>query len=77
MNLESANDSGRPVAVVTDSTTYLPAELIERMSIRTVSLYVGWEGELRREDEYDDLDAFYTRLRDSPSAADDVPALGR
>jgi DegV family protein with EDD domain len=52
------------VAVVTDSTTYLPPELIERHRIQQVSLYVGWDGDHRREDSYD-LDAFYARLRDS------------
>jgi DegV family protein with EDD domain len=54
------------VAVVTDSTPYLPQELLERWGIRQVSLYVGWDGELRPENEYDDLGAFYARLRDSP-----------
>jgi DegV family protein with EDD domain len=54
------------VAIVTDTTTYLPRELIDRRSVATVSLYVGWEGDLRREDEYTDLDAFYARLRESP-----------
>ena len=54
------------VAVVTDSTTYLPGELFERWGIEQVSLYVGWEGELVPEREYVDLDAFYARLRDSP-----------
>ncbi len=54
------------VAVVTDSTTYLPPALIERWSITPVSLYVGWDGDLRPEHEYVDLDAFYARLRDSP-----------
>ena len=56
----------RRVAIVTDSTTYLPRALIERWSITPVSLYVGWEGDLRPEHEYVDLDAFYARLRDSP-----------
>ena len=55
-----------PVAVVTDSTTYLPVELLERHRIERVSLYVGWGGDLQPEDEYTDLDAFYARLRDSP-----------
>jgi len=54
------------VAVVTDSTPYLPPHLIERWGIRQVSLYVGWNGELRPEHEYDDLDAFYVRLKESP-----------
>jgi DegV family protein with EDD domain len=54
------------VAVVTDTTTYLPRELLDGLGVEPVSLYVGWEGDLRREDEYPDLDAFYTRLHDSP-----------
>jgi DegV family protein with EDD domain len=54
------------VAVVTDSTPYLPPSLIERHEIAQVSLYVGWDGDLRPESEYVDLDAFYVRLRDSP-----------
>jgi len=64
-----ASDSTRArrrVAVVTDSTTYLPASLLERWGIHPVSLYVGWEGELQPESDYVDLDAFYTRLHDSP-----------
>ena len=54
------------VAIVTDSTPYLPRELVERRGIAQVSLYVGWDGDLRPEREYEDLDAFYTRLHDSP-----------
>jgi len=54
------------VAVVTDSTPYLPAQLIDLWGVQQISLYVGWEGDLRPEHEYDDLNAFYTRLRDSP-----------
>ncbi len=69
MNAERPEDNPlRPsrVAVVTDSTPYLPNALIERWDIRQVSLYVGWEGELRPEHEYVDLDAFYARLHASP-----------
>jgi DegV family protein with EDD domain len=54
------------VAVVTDSTTYLPQQLIDRWRIERVSLYVGWDGNLRPELEYTGLDAFYAQLRDSP-----------
>lgn len=61
----TANGSLAP-AVVTDSTTYLPRSLVDRWDIREVSLYVGWDGDLRPEDEYEDLDGFYTRLRESP-----------
>jgi DegV family protein with EDD domain len=59
-------EAGRAVAVVTDSTTYLSPALIEQWQIAQVSLYVGWDGDLRPEREYADLDAFYTRLHDSP-----------
>ncbi len=52
------------VAVVTDSTTYLPANLIERWGIGQVSLYVGWADERLAEQDYE-LDEFYARLRDS------------
>jgi DegV family protein with EDD domain len=75
---EAGVDPPRPLAIVTDSTPYLPRELIERSRIHEVSLYVGWGGELARESTYTDLDAFYVRLRDSerlpttsqPSAGD-------
>ncbi len=69
MSVPSSVHSPKPpagVAVVTDSTPYLPDELLERWSIHKVSLYVGWEGDLRRESDYSDLDAFYAKLRESP-----------
>jgi DegV family protein with EDD domain len=56
----------RGVTIVTDSTPYLPRSLIDRWRIQQVNLYVGWNGDLRPEHEYQDLDAFYARLRDSP-----------
>ena len=59
------NSEPQRVVVVTDSTTYLPEELLAELAVQRVSLYVGWEGEMKREDDYDDLDAFYTRLRDT------------
>jgi DegV family protein with EDD domain len=65
------------VAVVTDSTPYLPAALLERHGIRQVSLYVGWDGDLRPEPEFADLDAFYARLRESPRLpATSQPSVG-
>ncbi|HXS48460.1 MAG TPA: DegV family protein, partial [Solirubrobacterales bacterium] len=60
-----SDDPRSGVAVVTDSTTYLPPNLIERWGVQQVSLYVGWNDDHRPEQEYD-LDAFYARLRDSP-----------
>lgn len=53
------------VAVVTDSTPYLPRPMLERWGIPQVSLYVGWGGDLRPEREYEDLDAFYVKLSES------------
>ncbi len=60
------------VAVVTDSTTYLPPSLIERWGVEQVSLYVGWGDERLPEPDYE-LDAFYARLRDSP----DLPSTSQ
>jgi DegV family protein with EDD domain len=62
----SAAPDRSDVAVVTDSTTYLPPDLIRRSEIEQVSLYVGWDGDHQPEQEYD-LDEFYARLRDSPN----------
>jgi DegV family protein with EDD domain len=61
-----AGAGSRRVAVVTDTTTYVPLELYERLDVSLVSLYVGWNGNMEREDSWRDLDAFYTRLRESP-----------
>jgi len=61
-------DSDRP-ALVADTTSYLPPELLERHDVHLVSLYVGLEGDQRREsDELADLDGFYERLRMSEEA---------
>ncbi len=59
------NRGAEGVAIVTDSTSYLPPALIERWGIEQVSLYVGWSGEHLPEADYD-LEAFYKRLRESP-----------
>jgi len=53
------------VAVVTDSTHYMPREVVERHNLRIVSLYVRW-GEPPRDDREADLpdfDGFYGHLR--------------
>ncbi len=57
---------GKPVAVVTDTTSYLPRELADKEGIHQVSLYVGWQDDQRREIELDSFDAFYARLRTDP-----------
>jgi DegV family protein with EDD domain len=53
------------VAVVTDSTHYIPREITDRHGLRTVSLYVRWGDPPHDEREADlpDFDAFYDHLR--------------
>ena len=51
------------VAVVTDTTQYLPSEVIERHGISLVSLYVNWNGRTDREIDLPDYDAYYDFLR--------------
>jgi DegV family protein with EDD domain len=58
-------------AVVTDTTAYLPEELVAEHGIHRISLYVTLDGEQRRESEiaagaYDD---FFERLRRSADGA--------
>jgi len=52
-----------PVAIVTDTTQYLPREVIERHGIELVSLYVTWNGRTDPESALVDYDAFYDFLR--------------
>ena len=51
-----------PVAVVTDTTHYLPAEVVERLGLHCVSLYVNWNGRTDRESDLPDFAAFYEFL---------------
>jgi DegV family protein with EDD domain len=53
------------VAVVTDSTHYMPRAVTERHGLHTVSLYVRWGDPPHdeREAELPDFDAFYDHLR--------------
>jgi DegV family protein with EDD domain len=53
------------VALVVDSTHYLPRELVERHRLHEVSLYLNWKGSARREADITDYDAFYGELRDA------------
>jgi DegV family protein with EDD domain len=64
------------VAVVTDTTCCLPPELVERHGVARVSLYVGFDGDLRPERGYD-ADEFYAHLRGSDSMpATSQPSVG-
>jgi DegV family protein with EDD domain len=55
-------------AIVADTTSYLPAELILKHDIHLVSLYVGIEGDQEPEADIKDLHGFYERLRSSDQA---------
>ncbi len=66
-----------PVAVVTDTTHYMPAEIIAAAGIHEVSLYVNSGGNLIRESDMADFDAFYEGLRtqrDLPTTSQ--PSIG-
>jgi DegV family protein with EDD domain len=71
-----------PVAVVTDSTHYLPRTLADSEGIFQVSLYVGWKGDgpgisQQRELELDGFESFYERLRSDPELpATSQPSIG-
>jgi DegV family protein with EDD domain len=62
-----------PVAVVTDTTQYLPASIVEERGLHLVSLYVRFGDELEREADITDLCAFYDRLR----AARELPTTSQ
>jgi DegV family protein with EDD domain len=57
------------IAVICDTTAYLPAELVASHGIQTISLYVAVDGEQEREAEISDYGAFYERLRASEGGA--------
>ena len=67
----------RRTEVVSDTTAYLPAELVASRGIHLVSLYVGLESDLERESEITDYTAFYERLRSSNSkVTTSQPSIG-
>ena len=61
------------VAVVTDTTHYMPRALVEELGLHEVSLYVTFEGETQREADIVDLDDFYARL----SASSEMPGTSQ
>jgi DegV family protein with EDD domain len=63
-----------PVTVVTDTTGYLPVEVVEANGIKLVSLYVNFGGErTEREADLTDYEAFYEELR----TADALPTTSQ
>jgi DegV family protein with EDD domain len=63
-----------PVAVVADTTHYMPRSLVEASGIVPVSLYVNFDGErTEREGSMPDFDGFYEELR----TADRLPTTSQ
>lgn len=65
------------VQVVTDTTHYLPAELVARDGLHLVSLYVNWDGRTDKESELGDFGTFYAHLgstKDLPTTSQ--PSVG-
>jgi DegV family protein with EDD domain len=61
------------VAVVTDTTHYLPRDLVAQLDLHQVSLYVTFEGKTEREADITDLADFYDRL----SASSEMPGTSQ
>jgi DegV family protein with EDD domain len=51
------------VAVVTDTTHYIPPELVRSSGLTEVSLYVNWQGRTEREADLPGFDGYYDHLR--------------
>jgi fatty acid kinase fatty acid binding subunit len=70
-------NASTPTAIVADTTSYLPPQLLERHDVHLISLYVGLEGGQEREEEITDLSGFYERLRASgESVTTSQPSVG-
>jgi DegV family protein with EDD domain len=61
------------VAIVTDTTHYLPAEMVQANGLHEVSLYVHWQDRDDRESDLPDFDAYYEHLR----TAADLPTTSQ
>jgi DegV family protein with EDD domain len=62
-----------PVAIVSDSCHYLPPEVVERIGLHEVSLYVHRAGNAERESAITDYDAYYRAL----ASASDLPTTSQ
>ena len=62
------------IAVVSDTTHYLPRDVVERHGLSLVSLYVNWDGRTDRESDMPSYDAFYEHLRASDG---DLPSTSQ
>lgn len=65
------------VAIVSDTTHYLPSDLVQREGIHQVSLYVGWNGHPQRELDLNGYDSFYRQLAAEPvTPTTSQPSIG-
>lgn len=55
------------VAIVTDSTAYLPPDIIEKYQIQVIPLTVIWDGDSYKDGVDITTSQFYSRLENSPS----------
>jgi DegV family protein with EDD domain len=62
-----------PVAIVSDTCHYLPPEVVERIGLHEVSLYVHRGGNAERESAITDYDAYYGAL----ASASDLPTTSQ
>lgn len=61
------------VAIVTDTTHYLPRAMADDLGLRQVSLYVNWNGRTDREADLPGFDGYYQHLR----TAEDLPTTSQ
>jgi DegV family protein with EDD domain len=62
---------------VTDTTAYLPDDVVSDLDIHRVSLYVTLDGETQPESDLSDYDTFYERLgRSAEGATTSQPSVG-
>jgi DegV family protein with EDD domain len=57
----------KKVAIITDSSAYLPQEIIDELGIHVVPLTLHWDGESYRDGEDIRAEEFYARLAESDS----------
>jgi len=73
----SAVSAPGDIAIVCDSTSYLPDPLLEAHGVQQISLYVAIAGEQRKEREIGDYGSFFERLRASDEGATtSQPSIG-
>jgi DegV family protein with EDD domain len=68
-----AGEMMKKVAIVTDSSAYLPPEIVDELDIHVVPLTLHWDGENFRDGEDIHAEAFYERL----ATSDTIPTTSQ